>query len=86
MGVPDYQSFMLPVLRLLSDGQVYTARQVRDRVADEFGLDEQARREMLPSGKQPLLANRVGWAVTYLVKAGALTRPSRPVLAHLLSA
>ena len=70
MGVPDYQSFMLPVLRLLSDGQVYTARQVRDRVADEFGLDEQARRRCFHLGSSRP-ANRVGWAVTYLVKAGA---------------
>ena len=77
MAVPDYQSFMLPVLEILSDGQVYTSRQLREAAADVVGLDEDARRELLPSGKQTLLANRVGWAVTYLVKAGALMRPSR---------
>ena len=77
MSVPDYQGFMLPVLKTLSDGQVYTSRQLREKAADEVGLDDDARREMLPSGKQTLLANRVGWAVTYLVKAGALMRPSR---------
>ena len=34
---------------------------------------------MLPSGRQPTFDNRVGWARTYLAKAGLLEAPKRGV-------
>ena len=70
MAIPDYQTFMLPLLRLASDGQPHAMRDAYEELADEFALTEEERRDLLPSGQQPTFENRVGWAKTYLKKAG----------------
>ncbi|HWL70621.1 MAG TPA: restriction endonuclease [Geminicoccus sp.] len=69
MTVPDYQSLMLPVLIASADGEVRVG-DVVERLADQLHLTPEDRAELLPSGKQTLLGNRVHWAKTYLSKAG----------------
>lgn len=69
MAIPDYQTIMLPLLRFLEDGKVHSKREADDYLAKEFKLTDQERKELLPSGKQPLFGNRVGWAITYIRKA-----------------
>jgi len=76
MPIPDYQEFMLPVLEALADGQDHRLRDLTKRVADRFGLSESEWKEMLPSGQQTVVSNRVAWAKTYLKKAG-LANPVR---------
>lgn len=49
-------------------------------LADRFGLTEADRQALIPSGTQRLLDNRVGWAKTYLLKAGLLESPRRGVI------
>nr|WP_221269523.1 restriction endonuclease [Deinococcus budaensis] len=68
---------MRPLLLALSDGQVWKMRDLYVRLAAEFGLDEAELAEMLPSGRQPTYMNRIGWAKTYLLKAGAVQSPQR---------
>lgn len=41
MAVPDYQQFMLPFLRILGDGQVHSLSEIKERLAEEFGLTEE---------------------------------------------
>lgn len=77
MAIPDYQSLMLPLLRLLEDGEAHPTKEIVEKVAAEFSLSDEERWQLLPSGRQPLFANRVGWAATYLAKAGLLNRPVR---------
>ena len=77
MAIPDYQSIMLPLLKLVSDGQEYKMRDATDELADHFNLTEEERNRPIPSGTQALFYNRVGWARTYLVKAGLLDKPRR---------
>jgi hypothetical protein len=72
MGVPDFQSVMLPLLKLAGDGKEHTLGEAIERLAQEFQLSDDDRRELLPSGKQPRFNNRVGWGTTYLKKAGLL--------------
>lgn len=72
MPIPDFQSLMLPLLILISDGQDHTHSYSIDALAIEFGLTEEELRERLPSGKQSKFDNRVGWARTHLKKAGLL--------------
>ncbi|WKA56976.1 restriction endonuclease [Planococcus shenhongbingii] len=72
MTIPGYQEFMYPFLKMLEDGQEHSLRESYNRLADEFNLTEQEREELLPSGKQRILHNRVGWTRTYLKKAGLL--------------
>lgn len=68
---------MLPLLRLAGDGETHRMREAIDELAKEFGLSEDEERELLPSGKQPTFDNRVGWARTYMAKAGLLESPKR---------
>lgn len=77
MAVPDFQSFMLPLLKLASDGAEHTLTEAIDKLAQEFQLSNEDRTELLPSGRQPRLNNRVGWALTYLRKAGLLSNVRR---------
>jgi restriction system protein len=70
--IPDYQTLMLPLLRCGEDGKEHHIRDVIEPLAKHFGLGENELAEMLPSGKQPLLNNRVHWAKTYLAQAKLL--------------
>ncbi len=77
MAVPDYQSFMLPILRMLGDGEIYNGREINERMAEEFQLTEEDKNILLPSGRRKTYVNRIGWARTYLKKAGLIQSPSR---------
>lgn len=81
MPIPDYQSIMLPFLNCLADKKEHSIREVIDALASQFKLTEEERNEMLPSGKQALFDNRVGWARTYLKKALLISSPRRGVFA-----
>lgn len=75
MPIPDFQSIMRPVLNAVADGTALGLSALRERIADEFQLSEEERHERLPSGRQTVINNRVGWARTYLNKAGLLSIP-----------
>lgn len=75
--IPDYQTLMLPLLKLLSDGKEHKYRDVIEKLASEFKLSEEEKRIFLASGKQAIFDNRVGWAKMYLKKAGLVDSPKR---------
>jgi restriction system protein len=77
MAVPDFQSLMLPLLKIAGDGKEHSLTVSMETLAQQFGLDEQDRKELLPSGKQRKFDNRVGWARTYLQKAHLLSSTGR---------
>jgi restriction system protein len=68
---------MVPLLKLLIDGELHVVKELAQRVGDHFGLTDEERQRMLPSGQQTYINNRVGWAKSYLKKAGLLENPSR---------
>ncbi|HAS8441805.1 restriction endonuclease [Vibrio vulnificus] len=72
--IPNYQVFMRPFLDVVNaaGGEEVKLRDVINQLADKFELSEAEREERLPSGKQTVLDNRIGWARTYLTKAGML--------------
>lgn len=70
MAVPDFQSIMLPLLKFIADGEEHSLRETIDQLSDGFGLSDEDRKELLPSGQQAVFNNRVGWARTYMKKAG----------------
>ena len=78
MAVPDFQSFMLPVLRLAANGPLHTAETIA-HVSDYFGLSDEDRQERLASGRQTRVASRVYWTFVHLTKADLLRRESRGV-------
>jgi len=75
--IPDYQSLMLPLLKLVSDRKEYKYRDLIEKLSLEFKLTDKERKELLASGNQPIFDNRVGWAKTYLKKAGLIDSPKR---------
>lgn len=77
MTIPDYQLLMLPLLKFLSGGQEHKTRESVEKLSDDFNLSEEERKELLPSGQQPIIDNRIGWARTYMLKAGLLSAPKR---------
>jgi restriction system protein len=72
--IPDYETVMLPLLNVLADGRVYYVKDLRQVLAGEFKLTSDDLAERIPSGKDTVFRNRVGWATTYLKKA-ALIEP-----------
>ena len=69
MPIPDYQTLMLPLLKIAADGAVHFNRDVVNELAMQFNVSEEERKELLPSGMHEVFDNRVGWARTYLKKA-----------------
>ncbi|HEY9152255.1 MAG TPA: restriction endonuclease [Anaerolineales bacterium] len=78
MPVPDFQTIMLPMLKIAGDGKEHTVHDFLEILAKEFNLSQEELNEFLPSGKQTRFFNRVGWAKTYLSKSGLLVMARRP--------
>ena len=79
MPIPKYDEMYRAFLDCLADGQPHRSKEVKDTVAGVFSVSEKERAEMLPSGKQQLFDNRIGWTRTYLKKAGLVQSPSRGI-------
>jgi restriction system protein len=77
MAIPDFQTIMLPLLQLLGDNNEHSLRETIERLADHFALTESERKQLLASGLQATFDNRVGWARTYMKKAGLLETTKR---------
>lgn len=68
---------MLPLLKLASDEQEHSFREAVETLSTQFELSEQERQTLLSSGQQTVIANRVGWARTYMKKVGVLESTRR---------
>lgn len=77
MAIPDYQTTMLPLLQFARDKKEHTLHEAVEKLAVVFKLNDQEKEILLPSGQQTVFFNRVGWARTYLKKAGLLESPRR---------
>lgn len=78
-GIPQYHMLMLPLLKVMGTGAEMTIPQMRDAVAAHLALSAEALSQRLPSGAQTAFDNRMGWARTYLFKAGLIERPRRAI-------
>jgi restriction system protein len=77
MAIPDFETILLPVLKLLKDGREFWVRDIYQQLADQFKLTEEEKEILLPSGQQQLFHNRIGWATTFLKKAQLLESTKR---------
>ena len=77
MSIPDYQSVMSPLLKLLGDRQEHHVHEAETALAGHFKLTEDELHELLSSGTQTVFKNRIGWAKTYMKQAKLLTSPKR---------
>lgn len=77
MEIPDFQTIMLPLVSLASDGKPHRIKDAITEISDHFALTEEDRAIMLPSGAEGLIDNRVRWARFHLKKAGVFSDPKR---------
>ena len=62
MPVPDYQTLMLPLLRFASDDGEHSLKEAVENAAVTFKLNDEERQELMPSGIQTKIYNRLTWA------------------------
>lgn len=77
--IPDYQTCMLPLLKYAADNKEHKLADAVEDLSDQFGLTAEERKELLPSKTQEVIFNRIGWARTYMKKAGLLEDTRRGV-------
>ena len=70
--IPDYQTCMLPLLKYAADNKEHKFSDAVDVLSNQFKLTKEEREELLPSKTQEVISNRIGWARTYMKKAGLL--------------
>ena len=70
MAIPKFNDLFNDILELLSDKQEYKARDVKEIISNRLDLTDEERQELIPSGTEPIIKNRVGWSLTSLKKAG----------------
>jgi len=79
MAIPDFQSIMLPLLMFCSDNSEHTNRETIDELSNVFGLSEEEQKQLLPSGQQYVIDNRVAWARAHMKMAGLVENTRRGV-------
>ncbi|WP_162052889.1 restriction endonuclease [Pontibacter pamirensis] len=77
MAIPDYQTLMLPLLKFAGDKEEHATKDAVNYLSNVFGLTDEEREEVIPSGKEPVVRNRTGWAITYFKKAQLLEATRR---------
>lgn len=77
MAIPTFEEIMLPLLKLLSDQNIYSISEIRESLELYFKLTDEEKNRILPSGTQTYFSNRVNWAKTYLLKASLIESPQR---------
>lgn len=77
--IPKYDEIYRDFLQVLSDEKEHKLKEIRDQIADSWGLTEEERIVRTQGGKQYVFDSRVGWARTYLKKAGFIESPGRAV-------
>ena len=77
MALPKYNELYQPVLSILSDGKVWPIRKVWEKAGELLRISPEEMAMTLPSGGMGVFVNRIGWARTYLKKAGLIDAPKR---------
>ena len=70
--IPDYQSMMLPFLKLINDGGVHTTTEILPQLATQFHLSEEQLNELTLTKKHKVFANRVHWVKAQLKTYGLI--------------
>jgi restriction endonuclease Mrr len=79
IDVPQFQTLMLPLLKVMGGGHEMSTIQIRDAVAGNLEMTAKTLNQHLPTGAQNAFNNQMGWAITFLYKACLLKRPRREI-------
>lgn len=78
MDLPTYDEFIEPLLRVLAaNPEGLRAPDAHELVAQRTGLSDESKQVLLPSGRQAVYKNRIGWAHDRLKRAGLSSSPAR---------
>lgn len=77
MAVPEFQAFLLPLLRILADGREQTYKDVFGRMQAVLDVSDADLADLLPSKRLTRFESRVYWAATYLDQAKLIEKPAR---------
>lgn len=80
MSIPDFQTFMRPLLVSIEDGVEHDLKEVKKVLIAKFSVTEEELQIKIPSQRAFLFDNRFGWANTYLKKAGLIGSQRRGFL------
>jgi restriction endonuclease Mrr len=76
--IPDYQTLMLPLLRIAADGETTIAKAAK-RLAYQFALTPEQRTRRVRGGRYPMIHHRAHWAQRTMAKAGLVELAQRGV-------
>jgi len=78
MAIPTFQMVMLPIMKYCAENpQEHRLDELTEVITKHFKLTDDEKNQLLPSGKQEIIYNRVGWARSHLKIAGLLEDPKR---------
>ena len=70
MPIPKFDELFNDVLEFLSDKQEYKTRDVKEILSNKLDLTDEERQQLIPSGTETVIKNRISWSITSLKKAG----------------
>ena len=73
MPIPRFDQMLRPILALAAEGPI-AGRPMTETMTHHFGLTAEEQQVRLASGRDTLVRNRVGWAMTYLTKVGLIEK------------
>ena len=79
IDVPQFQTLMLPLLKVMGGGHEMSTIQMRDAVANNLEMTAEELNQHLPTVPQNPFNNRMGLAITFLYKACLLERPRKEI-------
>ena len=66
MSVPQLKHFFKPILMFMSDGELHTNKELREKVIQYFKLNESEINERTGGGTKTKVEDRVNWTVQHL--------------------
>lgn len=79
MAIPKFQEFYKTILNVISDGREHGSKEIIEQCAKTHGITEEERNLETEHSGQPILYNRVMWAITYLRQAGLLVNVNKGI-------
>lgn len=77
MNLPNFQTFLRPILEVLSDGAISSRRDIISLTLKKFSFTDEELALRHEQGGSLVLAGRVGWALVYLKQADLVDSPTR---------
>jgi len=77
MSVPSFKEFFKPILIFMSDGELHTNKELREKVIQYFKLNESEINETTGSGNVKRVEDRVNWTIQYLRQSQLIQTLSR---------